>query len=178
MKQNFNNELNERVFKMKMIKKIVSPLIATFLIGLSPMSLHAHSESHDEVFDAVENEFGIYQPELKITRTIKIVMSDQMRFSPDVINVKKGDVIKFVHTNEGQLMHEFVLGTPELLSEHAEMMKKFPGMEHSEPYMAHVPPGKTKAIVWKFSMAGEFAFGCLIPGHFDAGMKGVVKVGS
>jgi uncharacterized cupredoxin-like copper-binding protein len=75
-------------------------------------------------------------------------------------------------------MHEFVLGTPHSLVEHAEMMKKFPGMEHAEPYMTHVAPGKKGEIVWQFSETGEFAFGCLIPGHFDAGMKGKVIVES
>ena len=129
-------------------------------------------------FDPVENEFGSYEPKLKITRTIEVEMSDKMRFTPDTIKVKKGDVIKFVHTNVGQIMHEFVLGTPDSLAEHAELMKKFPGMEHSEPYMAHVPPGKTGVIIWKFSKPGEFAFGCLIPGHFDAGMKGTIFVES
>ena len=58
------------------------------------------------------------------------------------------------------------------------VLSKFPGMEHSEPYMAHVAPGKTGEILWKFSEPGEFGFGCLIPGHFDAGMKGRVIVGS
>ncbi len=101
-----------------------------------------------------------------------------MRFTPNVIKVKQGEVIKFVHSNVGQIMHEFVLGTPESLAEHAEMMKKFPGMEHEEPYMAHVAPGKTGVIVWQFNKSGKFAFGCLIPGHYDAGMKGSIIVES
>lgn len=150
------------------------------LVSLTPMSIQAHGNEHveEQEYDAMENEFGSYRPELEITRTIEIEMSDQMRFTPDRIKVKKGDVIRFVHTNAGQIMHEFVLGTPDTLAEHAEMMKKFPGMEHSEPYMLHVPPGKRGAIVWKFSEPGEFAFGCLIPGHFDAGMKGTIIVDS
>jgi uncharacterized cupredoxin-like copper-binding protein len=158
---------------------IISALLA-FVIGFAPLSVYAHGSNHEEEiqFDPLENEFGSYQPKLQVTRTIKVELSDQMRFSPDVIEVNKGDVIKFEHTNTGQIMHEFVLGTADSLAQHAEMMKKFPGMEHSEPYMAHVPPGETKSIIWKFSRAGEFAFGCLIPGHFDAGMKGVVLVGS
>ena len=115
---------------------------------------------------------------MHVTKTIEIVMNDQMRFSPSVIKVKKGDVIKFVHKNSGKMIHEFVLGTPHSLAHHAEMMKKHPGMEHSEPYMTHVAPGKTGKVIWQFSKVGEFAFGCLIPGHFDAGMKGKVIVES
>ena len=165
---------------MKRTETAIISALLLFVIGLLPLPVYAHGSNHEEEiqFDPVEKEFGSYRPELQITRVIKVELSDQMRFSPDIIKVNKGDVIKFEHTNTGLIMHEFVLGTADSLAEHAEMMKKFPGMEHSEPYMAHVPPGETKSIIWKFSKAGEFAFGCLIPGHFDAGMKGVVQVGS
>ena len=139
----------------------------------------AHTgETHDGMmeYDGTETEFGSYDPDMKADRTIEVSMSDDMKFTPDVINVKQGEVLKFVHTNKGKLMHEFVLGTPELLDEHAEMMKKFPGMEHDEPYMLHVPPGKSGAMMWRFDQPGEISFGCLIPGHFDAGMKGKLVV--
>lgn len=141
-------------------------------------SVFAHSgETHETVeYDPVENEFGAYEPGMEITRTIEVTMSDQMRFEPEVIKVKRGDVIKFVHKNSGALLHEFVLGTQASLDEHAELMKKFPGMEHDEPYMSHIQPGETGEMVWKFTKAGEVAFGCLIPGHYDAGMKGKVIV--
>jgi uncharacterized cupredoxin-like copper-binding protein len=56
------------------------------------------------------------------------------------------------------------------------MMKKHPGMEHEEPYQAHVAPGKTERIVWHFTKPGEFYYGCLIAGHFEAGMIGKVIV--
>ena len=165
---------------MKKTETAVIVSLMTIAFSLAPMSIQAHGEEHmeEQEFDPMENEFGSYEPDMKITRTIDITMSDQMRFTPDAVEVKKGDVIKFVHTNTGKIKHEFVLGTSDVLSEHYETMKKFPNMEHSEPYMLHVPPGKKGAIVWKFSKAGEFAFGCLIPGHYEAGMKGTVKVGS
>ena len=103
-------------------------------------------------------------------------MSDQMRFSPEKIEVKQGETIRFVHKNDGQILHEFVLGTKKELDEHAALMAKFPGMEHDEPYMAHVAAGKTAEMVWTFNRAGEFDFACLIPGHYEAGMIGKVKV--
>jgi uncharacterized cupredoxin-like copper-binding protein len=73
-------------------------------------------------------------------------------------------------------MHEMVLGTMEDLKEHAELMRKNPGMEHGDPYMAHVAPGKTETMVWQFTKPGEFHYGCLVPGHFEAGMVGNVHV--
>jgi plastocyanin len=56
------------------------------------------------------------------------------------------------------------------------LMKKFPNMEHDEPYMAHVEPGKQGTIVWHFNRAGEFDFACLLHGHYQAGMVGKIKV--
>ena len=77
-----------------------------------------------------------YEPDLHASRTLEVKMSDDMTFTPEVIRVKQGEVLKIVHHNKGKLLHEFVLGTPETLAEHAELMKKFPNMEHAEPYMA------------------------------------------
>ena len=69
-----------------------------------------------------------------------------------------------------------VLGSLDDLKAHAEMMRKHPGMEHEEPFMTHVRPKKTGEIVWQFTKPGEFHYGCLIPGHFEAGMVGKLTV--
>jgi uncharacterized cupredoxin-like copper-binding protein len=82
-----------------------------------------------------------------------------------------------VHRNAGQVMHEFVLGTKKDLDEHAALMKKFPGMEHDEPNKITLEPGKQGEIVWQFTKAGVVNLGCLIPGHYESGMKGAIKVG-
>ena len=109
-------------------------------------------------------------------RTIECKMLDTMRFSPERIDAKLGETIRFRMRNTGGMLHEFVIGTVKENQAHAELMKKFPDMEHDEPYMAHVPPGKTAEIVWTFNRPGEFEFACLIAGHYDAGMKGTIKV--
>jgi uncharacterized cupredoxin-like copper-binding protein len=103
-------------------------------------------------------------------------MLDQMRFVPAEITVRRGEIVRFVPVNKGQVMHEMVLGTMDELKKHAELMRKHPGMEHDEPHMAHVAPGKQGVMGWQFTKAGEFFYGCLIPGHFDAGMIGKVTV--
>jgi uncharacterized cupredoxin-like copper-binding protein len=125
-----------------------------------------------------EKAFGKPGNAKTATRTITVDMNDKMRFSPSAISVRQGETVKFVVKNSGKVMHEFVLGTLQELKEHAELMKKHPGMEHDEPYMAHVAPGKTETIVWQFTKAGDFHFGCLLPGHFEAGMVGKVNVAS
>ena len=55
-------------------------------------------------------------------------------------------------------------------------MKKNPEMEHEDPNMVTVAPGKAGEIIWHFTSAGKVDFACLQPGHFDAGMKGLVNV--
>jgi uncharacterized cupredoxin-like copper-binding protein len=99
-----------------------------------------------------------------------------MRFAPSAIDVRRGETIRFEIANSGTVMHEMVLGTLQDLKEHAEMMRKHPGMAHDEPYMAHVAPGKTATIVWQFTKAGAFHYGCLVSGHFEAGMVGKITV--
>lgn len=109
-------------------------------------------------------------------RTVSIRMTDAMRFSPAALQVKLGETLRFVVRNEGKMLHEFVIGTPEALEEHAALMLKFPDMEHDEPYMAHVPPGQAGEIVWTFNRPGRFRFACLIAGHYQAGMVGDITV--
>jgi uncharacterized cupredoxin-like copper-binding protein len=109
-------------------------------------------------------------------RTIEVRMTDAMRFAPDRIEVREGETVRLVIRNAGKMLHELVIGTPQELAAHAELMLKHPGMEHDEPYMAHVSAGKRGQIVWNFNRPGTFQFACLIPGHFQAGMVGTVVV--
>jgi uncharacterized cupredoxin-like copper-binding protein len=123
-----------------------------------------------------QKPWGIAGDAKAARRTVEVGMSDAMRFTPDRIDVRQGETVRFVVRNGGQVMHEFVIGTKAENDRHAELMMKFPTMEHDEPYMAHVAPGKTGEMGWQFTKAGEFYYGCLIPGHFEAGMLGKVIV--
>ncbi len=113
----------------------------------------------------------------KVSRTIDLDMSDAMRFAPAELAVKQGETVRFRLKNTGKVMHEMVLGTMRDLEAHAETMKKDPGMHHhGAANIVHVAPGRTAALVWQFTNAGEFHYGCLVPGHFEAGMRGSIKV--
>jgi len=142
-------------------------------------SVFAHGETHGAKAGAVKAEqkdWGIAADAKSAKRTVTFTMSDTMRFTPDTLSVDRGETIRIVVRNEGKMLHEFVLGTKKELDEHAALMVKFPNMEHDEPYMAHVAPGKRGEIVWAFNRAGEFDFACLIAGHYQAGMVGKVRV--
>lgn len=112
----------------------------------------------------------------KVTRTIQVDASDSMRFTPENVTVKKGETIRFVIKNSGQVPHEFSLGTEKELKEHYEVMKKFPGMEHEEANKISLKPGQQGQVIWRFTKTGVVNFACLHPGHYEAGMKGEVKV--
>ncbi|MDP2021642.1 MAG: cupredoxin family protein [Hydrogenophaga sp.] len=112
----------------------------------------------------------------KVNRTIQVDMSNGMRFKPSDIQVKQGETIRFVLKNTDSVKHEFSLGTQQELLEHYEVMKKFPDMEHDEPNKISLAPGKQGEVIWQFTKAGAVDFACLHVGHFDAGMKGQVKV--
>ena len=161
------------------MNKLTSTLLAVLITGASTLAF-AHSDAaHAKKAGPVkkeQKEWGIAGEAKAVTRTITFNMSDNMRFTPDKIDVKQGDTIKFVIKNTGKVMHEMVLGNKKDLDEHAALMLKFPGMEHEEPYMAHVAPGKTGQIVWTFNKPGSFDFACLIAGHYQAGMVGKINV--
>jgi uncharacterized cupredoxin-like copper-binding protein len=109
-------------------------------------------------------------------RRVEIVMDDEMHFTPAKIDVKRGETIRFVVKNVGQMKHEFMLGTANELKEHAAVMQKHPEMEHDEPSTVSVEPGKAGEVVWQFTRAGRFMFGCLMPGHYEAEMVGHLQV--
>lgn len=123
-----------------------------------------------------QQDWGIAGDPKDAKRSIEVSMSDDMRFEPERIELRQGETVRFVVRNRGQVLHEFVIGTPAANARHAELMMKFPGMEHDEPYMAHVPPGQTGQIAWTFNRAGQFQFACLIAGHYQAGMVGTITV--
>lgn len=143
-------------------------IIAALALG------HGAAFAHGD--EPEDTAFGKAADPKKAERTIEVGMADTMRFTPSQITVKRGEAVRFVVANNGNLEHEMVLGTKKELKEHAELMRKFPGMEHDDPNMLRVAPGKKGEMGWRFTKPGEFYYGCLQPGHFEAGMVGKVVV--
>ena len=133
---------------------------------------HEH-HAHD---DHGQTDYGMAGDSSKVSRTIKLNMGDNMRFSQDNISIKQGETIKFVVANQGKILHEMVIGTLKGLQKHAEMMRQMPDMQHNDPNMVSVKPSSSGEILWTFNKAGNFDFACLQPGHSEAGMKGKLMV--
>lgn len=162
------------------MKNIIAAVLVASLPVLST-SIFAHGDTHDKkkavMVKKEQKAWGIAGDAKAAKRTIRISMTDKMRFVPDAFSVNEGETVRIVLRNEGKMLHEMVIGTRAELDAHAALMLKFPDMEHEEPYMAHVPAGKTGEIVWTFNRTGDFDFACLIAGHYPAGMKGAIRVG-
>ena len=145
-----------------------------------PLMARAHGKPHAQTdspsLAPLQTEWGIAGDPAKVSRTVLIRMDDRMRFTPDRLVVRLGETLRLRVQNQGKLMHELVIGTPDELTKHAALMEKFPNMEHDEPHMAHVEPGATGSLVWHFNRAGSYQFACLLPGHFQAGMIGSIEV--
>lgn len=155
-----------------MKKLFIASAVAGSLIATAVLADASHNHASENE-DAAIGKPGEAD---KVSRTINVKMSDAMRFTPSRITVKRGDTVKFVAKNTGKVKHEMVLGSADELKEHAELMRKFPDMQHADPNQVSVEPGKTGEIVWQFTQAGTFEFACLQPGHFEAGMVGKVIV--
>ena len=163
----------------------ITYLLATLILGSAlSANVNAHGreaeaeDGHASTEEVVKEQklWGIAGDAADVTRTIEVSMQDTMRFTPELVNITKGETIRFVAKNDGAVLHEFVLGTTHTNDEHAAMMLKYPSMEHDEPYMIHVSASKTGELIWTFNREGAFDFACLIAGHYQAGMKGSIVV--
>ena len=148
------------------------------------------------VFASSMNMIGEKGDPNNIDRTIKIKMYDNY-YEPNVIKVKKGETIKFIVQNLGEMVHEYNIATKEMhikhqpemqkLIEHGillvdkidmakmkEMSKKDHSLSHSHSNSIMVEPKKTGEIVWKFSKNLTLEMACNIPGHYESGMVGKI----
>ena len=155
--------------RLLMLFAAVLALYGTGLVPLTPLA--AHEGAH----------FSAGQPgdPRKPFRVVEVSMSEgsgTMSYSPSTLNVKKGEQIKFIVTNNGALTHEFILADTRANLKHAALMQKYPDMEHDDPNGKTLQPNGKVEILWRFNKSGTFEFACLIPGHREAGMLGHVTV--
>jgi uncharacterized cupredoxin-like copper-binding protein len=145
--------------------------LATGWILVAERPVHAH--------DAKEFSAGEPGNPKRPARTVLVTMREndgKMLFFPDRLEVRRGEQVRFVLTNAGHLDHEFMIATAAENSKHAELMKKYPDMEHEDPNGRTVKPKRKAELVWRFTKVGDFEFACLIPGHYEAGMYGKIIV--
>jgi uncharacterized cupredoxin-like copper-binding protein len=177
------------MFMLSSKRAYLTALAAGLLFFTSPAyAAGTHGGGHGSF------EFGEPGKASEVSRTIEVTLQDSY-FEPESIEVVPGETVRFLVRNEGQLVHEFNIGTPQMHAAHQEemqmmvehgvleatrinheMMKMDMGnghtMEHDDPNSLLLEPGKNGEIVWKFAQEMNLEFACNVPGHYDVGMAG------
>ena len=164
--------------------------IFLIIIFISILSTKAYSASM--------NMIGEKGDPNKVDRVIEIEMHDNYYY-PENIDVKKGETIKFIVKNLGNLVHEYNIGTKEMHIKHRpemmklveneilladkidrkkmkEMSKKDHSMGHSHANSVLLEPNETGEIIWKFSKNISLEMACNMPGHYEVGMVGQINL--
>ncbi|MEH6405248.1 MAG: cupredoxin domain-containing protein [Sneathiella sp.] len=184
--------------KYSKISKLSSLALAALLVvGISPAFASGSHEIKNSNVHAATMPIGTAGKADDVSRTIQISMKDNF-FSPENIQIKEGETIRFIIKNEGELVHEFSIGTAAMHAAHQQemsamvehgaleldkinqvMMKMDMGdgntMEHKDPNSALIEPSKTAEIIWKFSKNSKLEIACNVPGHYQSGMIGRVQ---
>ena len=181
-----------------MKSRILFPLVlaagtALGLSGALAAGSHSGGHGHGHGFD-----FGKPAEASKAARTVTVVMRDNL-FEPESIPVQAGETVRFVVKNEGQLVHEFNIGTAAMHAAHQDemmmmvdhgvlesdrinrdRMKMDMGggrtMEHNDPNSVLLEPGQSGEVIWTFPEHATLEFACNVPGHYESGMMGGIRL--
>src|SRR5574343_233682 len=126
-RQRTRSPLNPRTYVMNTHTAILALALATLGSSALAHGPQAHRPTH---VIKEQKPWGIAAEPGAARRTITIAMDDDMRFKPDVIDVREGETVRLAIRNRGKLLHELVIGTQQALDEHAALMVKFPTMQH------------------------------------------------
>jgi len=155
---------------------MTNPNLRAITAGIALAASTAVAGGHSHEATALFGEPG--DPK-KPARVVEVAMRPEhgkMLFVPDRVEVRRGEQIRFKLSNEDYVNHEFILGTEREIRAHAVEMKKNPDMEHADEHSLTLGMYGSGDILWRFTKKGRFVFACLIPGHLERGMKGVVIV--
>ena len=147
----------------------LSLVIAASLYSLSYFNEHGgDGHSHDHAAPT-----QVVAPSMK---EIRVEVDDTMRFSPAIWEAQAGEPIRIILVNKGKVDHELVIGTEKEIIAHAKEMASPGAKGHHHTNEISAKPGQQAELVWTFKKPGQYAMACFEPGHYEAGMKGVINV--
>ena len=151
---------------------------ALFPVGAVAGGPHDDHHHHHETTEADRHDHDDHTSVVgepadagSVDKTLHVDLLDTMRFVFDQpLQLRRGEVIRFVVSNRGQIRHEFSIGSASEQESHRVMMRDMPNMVHEDPNAVTVEPGETKELIWRFKGDQAVVFACNIPGHSEAGM--------
>ena len=144
-------------------------VIAASLYSLSYFNEHG-SDGHSHDHGAPTQ---VLAPSM---RELRIEVDDGMRFIPAKWEAQAGEPIRIILVNKGKVDHELVIGSENEIITHAKEMASPGAKGHHHTNEISAKPGQQAELVWTFKKPGQYAMACFEPGHYEAGMKGVINV--
>ena len=181
--------MRNSIFSLAASIAVCVPLLTA---SLSALAEGRHSHGHGMHKIGEPGKAG------NVTRTISVKMYDNY-FEPEALDLKEEETVRFVVTNKGEFVHEFNIATAAMHEAHApemEMMVEHGVLEpdrinreaakHMQEIIGHgmheegnsilLEPGQTGELIWKFPDHATLEFACNIPGHYESGMMGDIKL--
>ena len=184
-------------FKKSLIRHIAAStvLLGAFAGMQAPAFAGAgHSGGHG----GTSTDIGMPGQLSDVRRTIRIVMEDNF-FDQEKIIVRAGETVRFMIENKGEFVHEFNIGTAAMHADHQKemfmmmehgaleadkinmaMMEMDMGngmtMKHDDPNSVLLEPGQSAEVIWTFPKDTELEFACNVPGHYESGMMGKIRL--
>ena len=110
------------------------------------------------------------------TPDVKVVATDQLKFEPASLTVRAGQPVRVSLENPGALAHDFtIVGMP--VKDIKNAMDDHMGHSaEAGKIMGDLPAKHQAEVAFTPTQAGTYEFYCSVPGHKEAGMKGMLKV--
>ena len=181
------------------MRNSIVPLAAAIAVSISLLSASfpAHAEGEHGNGHGM-HKIGESGKVENVTKTISVEMFDNY-FEPEALDLKEGETVRFVVTNKGEFVHEFNIGTAAMHADHQkemmmmmehgalevdkinmDMMEMDMGngetMKHNDPNSVLLEPGDSAEVIWTFPKDAELEFACNVPGHYESGMVGKVRL--
>jgi len=174
---------------MKTLSQVTAALIAFAVISNSAAFAHGEKKHGTDIGEKGDPS--------KASRRIEVSMADNT-FEPSQISIKAGETVRFVIRNDGELVHEFNIGTTKMHEAHREEMMQMVDMgvleadrinndamghgngkmmmKHDDPNAVLLEPQQTAEVIWTFPDSASLQFACNVPGHYEDGMMGDFRI--
>jgi uncharacterized cupredoxin-like copper-binding protein len=96
------------------------------------------------------------------------------KFSPTDVRVRPGATVRFVVHNLDPIGHELIVGDDGVQERHEVGTEPWHG---DRPGEVSVPARSTRSTTFTLPLTGSVQFGCHLPGHWNYGMRGALRLG-